>query len=256
MKVLVCSYKMKDLVVWYFSEYIRKVFLPEISEKHDVVYLFEASYTRENVEKYLREWRPDVVIFACHGKETLLTGYNYQPVIKACENDHLLGGKKVDAISCLTAKELGVSAINKGALVYIGFLEPAYLVICADWSGDVTNCPLVDTYDPLQDPYAWPFLDTFFYPAYLLVQGKKYEDIYKLTMDRYDYWIDWALDKSAEDPCYRDVAECLMWNKKYFTIYSSGQEEERYYYAQSVAGALGVLSLIVIPLALIEERKK
>jgi len=214
MKVLITSYRLNDLVMYYVSEYIIRVFIPQL-EKNGIIYnfLYEDRDTEENFNANVGS--ADIVILAGHGADDYITGYMYYPIVQACNNDGLLAGKKVCTVSCSSAKVLGSSAINKGALLYIGYLREAVMVFSYNVS-DVRNAP-IEQIDPLKDELAYPFLDTLFYPATLLVNGEDPESIYKETMDRYDYWINYALSKNSSD--WSEVAKYLMWNKDSLAIY-------------------------------------
>jgi len=222
-KVLVTRYKMRDLVAWYLSEYLERVVIPELdergyvvidlSEEYDSRYFFEESL-KKNGDVFM-------VVFSGHGREDLVTGIGYEWICKACCNDHLLKGKIVHAASCLTAQVLGHSAVNKGASVYSGFVQPAYLVVGVDYEGPVSDCPLVDTYDPLEDKYAKPFLDTMFYPVIAFADGKDPVTVYFETYDRYNYWIKYSMETLSEtkDACWLEVMKCLTWNRDNYVIY-------------------------------------
>ena len=205
---------MRDLVMHYISEYVRREFIPWLDKKRiNYVFLYEHLNTKENFEKYVPE--ADIVILTGHGMKDLVTGYGYRPIVKACENDNLLIEKDVCAVACLSGAILGHSAVNKGAKIYIGFWREALLVLSYDVE-DPTNAP-IEQIDPLSDELAYPFLDTLFYPAKLLIERKHPAKIYDLTYKRYNYWIDYALKRETEE--WSEVAKALIWNKNSLVVY-------------------------------------
>ncbi|MHA1542697.1 MAG: hypothetical protein ACTSQH_06950 [Candidatus Hodarchaeales archaeon] len=64
----------------------------------------------------------DIIVFFDHGIESALIGHNKSKLITIKDADKLKG-KKVFAMACLSAKELGVEAYHKGAKEYWGSLE-------------------------------------------------------------------------------------------------------------------------------------
>jgi len=198
----------------YVSEYVKRELIPWLERRGlSYVFLYEDQNTKENFERYVQS--ADIVILTGHGTETYITGYLYYPIVQTCNNDGLLAGKQVCAVSCLSAKILGHSAVNKGALLYIGYLREATMVLSYDVA-DIRNAP-IEQIDPLKDELAYPFLDTLFYPAKLLVDGESPKDIYEKTMDRYNWWIRYALNKKTDE--WSEVAKYLMWNRDSLAIY-------------------------------------
>jgi len=198
----------------YLTEYLRREFIPYLDSKGiSYVFLYESLDTKDNFEKYVKD--ADIVIFVGHGMRDLITGFGYIPIVKACENDHLLANKDVCAVACLSGAILGHSAVNKGARLYIGFWREALIILSYDVP-DPTDAP-IEMIDPFTDKLAYPFLDTFFYPARLLVEGKDGSTIYKMTYDRYNYWIKYALRQGTDE--WSEVAKALMWNRDSLVVY-------------------------------------
>ena len=205
---------MRDFVMHYITEYIRREFIPWLDKKGvDYTFLFEEEDTKDNFEKEVI--KHDIIILAGHGQPNFVTGYGYQPIVKACNNDVLLFGKVVSAVACLSGRVLGQSAVNKGAKLYIGYVREALLITRYD-TENPQDAP-IEEIDPLSDDLAYPFLDTMFYPAKLLIEGVKVKDLYPMIYDRYKYWIDYALSKQNDD--WNEVAKGLIWNRDSLVIY-------------------------------------
>jgi len=230
-RILITSYVMRDLVMYYINSYLQRVFIPWLERYgYDYQLLYEENNTRENFEALVVD--KDTVLLFGHGRPEYVTGYKYLPILVACENDHLLKDKKVVATSCLTGRKLALTSINKGAKLYVGYLKEACLVVqyCCE---DLHNCDLVGKFDPLQDNLALPFLNVLFYPCYLVVQNYDPETIYNETIKVYDTMIDKALEYSKEleaegkredAEAWSEVAKYLMWDKNAFTVIYSGEE--------------------------------
>lgn len=78
---------------------------------------------RKKVEDNLLKANPDLVVFNGHGSESSVSGQGGEALIVAGENERLLVGKIVFARSCLSAKKLGKSCVEKGAKAYLGYKE-------------------------------------------------------------------------------------------------------------------------------------
>ena len=65
----------------------------------------------------------DILIFFDHGNTDVLIGQNRVALLTSSEA-HLLNGKKVYTMACLSAKELGKEAFKQGCLEYWGATEP------------------------------------------------------------------------------------------------------------------------------------
>jgi len=77
--------------------------------------------TRENFERKIA----DVDIFAYwdHGNYDKLADQNKDNLVD-CNNSHLLSGKEVFTLACMSSKKLGRDAVDKGAKLYQGYREP------------------------------------------------------------------------------------------------------------------------------------
>ena len=71
--------------------------------------------TRKNVESKLSRMSCNLVYFNGHGGFNVIGGHNNEPLIICGENERLLKSKVVYAISCKSAKELGLKSVEAGA---------------------------------------------------------------------------------------------------------------------------------------------
>ncbi|MBU3979546.1 hypothetical protein KJ980_01695 [Patescibacteria group bacterium] len=78
---------------------------------------------RKNLESYLRNKKPNLVLLNGHGSSDLITGQDDEVIIKVGENEELLKGTIVYALSCKTGQILGPKSIDKGTIAYIGYKE-------------------------------------------------------------------------------------------------------------------------------------
>jgi hypothetical protein len=96
-----------------------------------VKYLRDASATRTNVEKELRDFNPRLVVHYDHGSTNAVYGENAlnapQPVIDTA-NVGKLRFRVMSTVSCLSASGLGPTAIGAGCTSYVGYNDLHWIV--------------------------------------------------------------------------------------------------------------------------------
>lgn len=65
--------------------------------------------------------QPLLCFFNGHGDANLILGHQNEILVKANENEELLKGKIIYALSCKSAKVLGIKSVKKGTVAYIGY---------------------------------------------------------------------------------------------------------------------------------------
>lgn len=96
--------------------------------------------TKKNLTSYIKKMAPDLLILNGHGGPEVITGENYEELIKVGENENLLIGKIVYSLSCSSAKVLGPKSVDAGAVAFIGYKEDFQF-----WKNDAyANRPLSD----------------------------------------------------------------------------------------------------------------
>mgnify|MGYP001568312638 FL=1 len=78
---------------------------------------------RKEFESKIKSLSPKLVMLNGHGDKDIVMGHRNEILIKAGENDDLLKLKIVYALSCSSAKILGLESVKKGALNYTGYLD-------------------------------------------------------------------------------------------------------------------------------------
>jgi len=102
---------------------------------------------KKNVESYLFNQSPEIVLFNGHGSPTQICGFKNEVLIENNINDSLLKNKIIYALSCSSASVLGQNAIKKGAKSFIGYKRS--FILCTDKNRETT---------PLKDNIAHSFL--------------------------------------------------------------------------------------------------
>lgn len=77
---------------------------------------------------------------------------------------------------------------------------------------------------PLEDPYARAFFDSGLATGYALLLGKAPQEVYQLTIDRYNYWWDYWMKQ--EDDFADDILTWLNWDRTNFVAITPGESYE------------------------------
>ena len=111
-----------DETTHYLSKWCEKTI--EFAEQKGikVLDLQGSKANRKETEAMLNQ-SPELVVLNGHGTDTLVYGHEHQPIIVADENENLLKSKIVYALSCKSAKTLGMKSVNAGAINYTGYDE-------------------------------------------------------------------------------------------------------------------------------------
>jgi len=118
-------------------------------------------------------------------------------------NDDVLAGRVIYDLSCRSGRDLGASAINQGAISFLGYTEDFWICL--------TNGEHPDTgmLDPLQDETARGFLESHNIAPISYINGSEIVDSYYASQNKFNYWI------SVWESIDTNVASYLMWNRDY-----------------------------------------
>lgn len=90
---------------------------------YKIVDLKTKKANRKTLESYLNKIKPNLILLNGHGSSDLIAGQDDEVIIKVGENEELLKGTIVYALSCKTGQILGPKSIEKGTISYIGYKE-------------------------------------------------------------------------------------------------------------------------------------
>lgn len=112
-----------DLTTRYISTWAKRIIALAKEKGHECFDLDKKRAVRKEFESMMRKNEPSLVFFNGHGDYDRVTGQDNELLICVGENEALLKGKIVYALSCRSAKILGPSSIQSGAEAYIGYDE-------------------------------------------------------------------------------------------------------------------------------------
>jgi len=155
---------------------------------------------RNKVESYLAKQNPILVLFNGHGDNNTIRGFKDEILIEAGKNEGLLKSKIVYALSCSSARKLGIIAIEKGAESFIGYKNP--FVIYTDANREAT---------PLKDNIAASFLNPSNRIGLSLLKGSTTQEASSKSKDAFKKEIKKYFVSSAMPGSDRIVAG-LLWD--------------------------------------------
>jgi len=154
-----------EKTTYYLFHWNKKILTEAQDKKVNVIDLAEKRANKKELVSALSKRNPGFVILNGHGDANLITGQENETLIKAGENEQLLEGKVVYALSCKTAQTLGPASMKKGCKLYIGYSEDFTF-----WFKSPR---------PLEDPWARYFLDTSNSIPIGLLKGHTVKEVYE-----------------------------------------------------------------------------
>ncbi len=143
----------------------------------------DLSKERANAKEFasvIRKTRPSMIVMNGHGSDSIVSGYDNEPLVEKDKNPDLLKGAIIFARSCQSANSLGLEAVKVGCKAYIGYDDDFVFV---------TETAMVTK--PLEDKTAQLFLEPSNYVAISLLKGhtpsdanKRSKDLFKKTIQK------------------------------------------------------------------------
>lgn len=160
--------------------------------------LVDEACTFETLKEVLNIERVNVAIMGGHGSPTVLTGFQQQVVLKACENDEVMSGLISHFLSCSTGAELGPSMVDKKMIWYIGYATDFQFMVNTNFTVD-------------KDPYAEPFKDVTVTIIAKILEGAKLRDVWDAGIAKCNEWIQKLWGRPETD--WAEVISCLQHNR-------------------------------------------
>lgn len=110
------------------------------SKNIDVVDLKEEKVTKNEFCGRICKIKPKVIFVNGHGNSDSLTGHNNQVLVQSNDNEKILSGSIIYALSCRSANNLGVNCVANGTKSYIGYNDDFIFI----FEKDRMSRPLTD----------------------------------------------------------------------------------------------------------------
>lgn len=148
----------------------------------------------------VKKVKPKLIIFNGHGNESVVTGYDDEPLVEGGKNTEILKDSIVYARACSSAKVLGVESVEKGCKSYIGYDEDFVFMVESDKSTK-----------PMQDKSAEVFLKPSNQIAISLLKGNTTGDSHKKSKELYRKQILEYMTSEAT-PEQKQLIPLLLWD--------------------------------------------
>lgn len=174
LKVLVITRPSYDVTTNYLYHWSKKVLSQAEKSLYRVVDLLRERANRNELVSVIKKTKPDLICLNGHGDSQSVTGQDNDVLVSASINAYVLKDTITYALSCRSAKTLGLVAVKNGARAYIGYREDFVFMY---------EQPKIS--HPLEDKTA----ELFLAPAYLLmtslIKGNKTETAYQRSQEAY-----------------------------------------------------------------------
>lgn len=110
-----------DDTTTYLSKWCEETISLAHKKGFKVLDLDREKAVKEEFTNRVNKLEPNLIVLNGHGDENTVTGHKNQPVVIQGENEHLLKDKIIYAISCSSAKSLGMKSVENGAISYTGY---------------------------------------------------------------------------------------------------------------------------------------
>lgn len=208
-KIIVVTQPDFDLATRYLSAWAEEIIKLAKTHGNTVIDLKGSRANRAELESIIKKRHPRFIVLNGHGSNDEIAGQDNESLVKKGMNEAIVTNTIVYAISCSSAKLLGVAAIEKGALCYLGYEDD--FIFLNDHS---------KLNKPLQDPLAQLFLEPSNKVSMALIKGHTTGKAYRKSKEMLRQTIRRILTSEAsyeEKACLR----YLLWNYQHFTCIGS-----------------------------------
>lgn len=122
-KTLLITRPRYDEATNYLYYWAEKVISEAKKKNFTVLDLCGEKANKKDFTGRVEKLNPDLIFLNGHGDPNKITGQNYEVLVEKDRNETLLSCKITYALSCSAAKNLGQSAVDKGAKSFIGYKE-------------------------------------------------------------------------------------------------------------------------------------
>jgi hypothetical protein len=208
--ILLVTRPKHDITTRYISTWAEKVIAEAKTRGNTVLDLPGSRARRENVEGMIAKQQPQVLFFNGHGNAHCVGGHDDERLIVADDNDAILAGTLVYALSCKSARVLGVQSVNKGARTYIGYSDDFVFLMTT-----------TKQTRPADDPLAALFLDPSNQVVLSLLKGHNAQTAYLKAKREYARTIQKLLTSETNRDDTATV-RYLYWNMRHLVYHGDG----------------------------------
>jgi len=154
---------------------------------------------KKEFESVAVKMQPSFIFFNGHGDDDCVSGCDNKIIVKAGENEEKLKEKIIYALSCRSAKNLGVASIEAGAKTYVGYKDDFIFMYEPDKLSR-----------PLEDKTAEMFLGPSNQLVFSILKGHTMGEAYEKSQESFMQNIQKLLTSESSD---RNLIQYLFWDK-------------------------------------------
>jgi len=189
-----------DPTTRYISSWAEEIIEIAKGKGIDIIDLYKDKANKQDFEGRIKKLQPNLVFINAHGSEDCFVGQNGEFLVLAGDNANLLEGKITYALSCHSAKILGIKVSQYKNSTYIGYLDKFIFLADARYIGK-----------PLDDPKAKPFMESSNQVMLSLLKGNTAGESSEKSKNKFrEHLI--RLSSSASDPDTIQAMQFLRWN--------------------------------------------
>jgi hypothetical protein len=213
MKSILITRPDHDVVTHYLSVWYEDVLIEIRKKGLKVIDLGQKNVSKLNFEKYMKKQSPRLVFLNGHGSESLVTGYNNEPIVSDSNVD-LLKNTITYALACKSAKKLGVLAVKKGCSSFLGYKDNFCIITRKH-----------KNFNPEEDDFANYFKEpAITIPLSLIKGNNSFEALNRAKNKFKDKIREISLSDAKEE--YKDIRRWLFWNM--YNLELVGEENAKF----------------------------
>lgn len=189
-----------DITTDYLFFWSQSIIDYMVKAKKSFVDLLKKRANFKEFNSIVKKVNPKLIVFNGHGSQSVVTGYDNEPLVECGKNSDILKDSIVYARSCSSAKKLGVESISKGCRAYIGYDEDFVFMVENDRISK-----------PLQDKTAEIFLKPSNQVAISLLKGNTTGESNKRSKELYRKQILQYMTSDAT-AAQKELIPPLFWN--------------------------------------------
>ncbi len=185
----------------YLSCWAKEIINLAKSKKITILDLKGREANKEKFTDSVKKDNPHLILLNGHGSKESISGQNGEILIRVGENEKLLQGKIIYALSCETGKVLGPKSIEAETEAYLGYDE---VFIFFYTQGKESR--------PLKDKRAALFLNPASKVSVSLIEGRSVKEAHKRSKKAFFQNIQRLISSQSKESY---LARYLLWDMKH-----------------------------------------
>ncbi len=177
---------------------------------HCVTDLKRNKATKKEFEGRVKKLNPSFVFLNGHGSTNCVTGHDNEPLVQVNKNDKILKNRVTYAVSCDSAKKLGLKCADKNT-AYIGYNQAF-----------VFNLNRKYLKDPLRDKRAGQFLEASNKVPIALIKGHTAKEASEISKNCFKNKIQKLLPRINDNPDKLEDVKDLFWDMNHQVCLGNG----------------------------------